>query len=266
MKPSSASGPPCSGRAAARRRAGRCGGRLRLRGARPGEAPSSRNRRACGALVWLRRRPAMMRAMSDSTLAQRLLARRPPRAGARDHARRGRSPRGLAARARGLSAHRQRGDRWLHRPAGRGQVDADRRRHEAAARGRKDGRRAVDRSLLAVHPRRAAGRSDPPLRALSRPGRVHPLDGQPRGARRPVGGRAAGRAAARRRGAPGRAGRDDRGGPGRDRHHRPRRHGRAGADARVRRLGPGAQGRRDGDPRRDRRQQGRQPAHRHDGA
>ena len=53
--------------------------------------------------------------------------------------------------------------------------------------------------------------------------------------------------------------------PGRGRHHRPRRHRRAGADARLGRLGPGAQGRRDGDPRRDRRQQVRPPAHRHDG-
>ena len=53
--------------------------------------------------------------------------------------------------------------------------------------------------------------------------------------------------------------------PGRGRHHRPRRHRRAGADARLGRLDPGAQGGRDGDPRRDRRQQVRPPAHRHDG-
>ena len=49
-------------------------------------------------------------------------------------------------------------------------------------------------------------------------------------------------------------------GQARDRHRRPRRHRRARAGARLGRLGPGAQGRRDGDPRRDRRQQGRSPA------
>ena len=138
-------------------------------------------------------------------------------------------------------------------PPGRGQVDADRRAHQGAARSRTDGRRAVDRPLLAVHPGRAARRSHPPDRALPRPGRVHPLDGQPRRARRPVRGGAAGRAAAGRRRPRGRVRRDRRRRPGRDRHHRPRRHDRAGADARLGRLDPGAQGRRDGDPGRDRR-------------
>ena len=55
-------------------------------------------------------------------------------------------------------------------PPGRRQVDADRRAHQGAPRGRADRRRAVDRSLLAVHPGRAAGRPHPPHRALPRPG------------------------------------------------------------------------------------------------
>ena len=59
--------------------------------------------------------------------------------------------------------------------------------------------------------------------------------------------------------------RDGRRRPGRDRHHRPRRHGRARPDAGLRRLGAGAQGGDHGDPRRDRRQQGQPPAHRQHG-
>ena len=51
---------------------------------------------------------------------------------------------------------------------------------------------------------------------------------------------------------------------GRGRHHRPRRHRRARAHARLGGLDPGAQGGHHGDPRRDRRQQGRAPADRHD--
>ena len=137
---------------------------------------------------------------------------------------------------------------------------------KAAPRGRAQRRRAVDRPVLAVHAGRAARRSHPPDRALPRPGRVHPLDGQPRRARRALGGRAAGGAAARRGRARGRVRRDRRRRPGGDRHHRPRRHDRARADARLGRLDPGAEGRRDGDPGRDRDQQGRPPADRHDGA
>ena len=53
-------------------------------------------------------------------------------------------------------------------------------------------------------------------------------------------------------------------GPGRDRRRRSRRHDRARADAGLRRLDPGAEGGRDGDPRRDLRQQGRPPARQHD--
>ena len=125
-------------------------------------------------------------------------------------------------------------------------------------------RRAVDRPLVAVHPRGAAGRPHPSVRALPRPRGVHPLDGQPGRAGRAVGGGAAGRAADGRRRQGRRVHRDGRGGPGRGRHHRPRRHDRAGAAARLRRLDPGAQGRGDGDPRRDRGQQVRAPADRHD--
>ena len=66
---------------------------------------------------------------------------------------------------------------------------------EHAARARPRGGGALDRPELAVHPRRPARRPDPALRPLPRPGRVHPLDGQPRLARRPVRGHAAGGAA-----------------------------------------------------------------------
>ena len=56
--------------------------------------------------------------------------------------------------------------------------------------------------------------------------------------------------------------RDGRRGAERGRGRRARRHRGARADARLGRLDPGAQGRRHGDPRRDRRQQGRSPGHR----
>ena len=135
-------------------------------------------------------------------------------------------------------------------------------------------RRAAEREVAVlsidpsspVHPRRAARRSHPPDRALPGPRRLHPLDGQPRRARRAQRGGAAGRAAhgRRRQGRrlPGDGGRR----PGRGRHHRPRRHRRARPHARLGRLDPGAEGRDHGDPRRHRRQQGRPPADRHDGA
>ena len=136
--------------------------------------------------------------------------------------------------------------------------------HARAARARGGG--ALDRPQLAVHPRRPARRPHPAVRPLPRPGRVHPLDGQPRLARRAVRGHAPGRAADGRLRQGRRVPRDRGRGPGRGGHHRPRRHRRARADARQRRLDPGAQGGRDGDPRRDRGQQVRPPAHRHDGA
>ena len=126
--------------------------------------------------------------------------------------------------------------------------------------------RALDRPVLALHARRAARRPHPPDRALPRPRRLHPLDGQPRRARRPQRGGAAGGAAHGRR-RQGRRVPGDRGRrPGRGRHHRPRRHGRARPHARLGRLDPGAEGRDHGDPRHHRRQQGRPPADRHDGA
>ncbi len=208
MKRSSASGPPCSG-AGARRGAPRAGaGRRRARGVGSVEQLHRRrivrDRRAC-------ERPCDdARRMTDRDPRPAPARRRPPRAGARDHARRGRPPRGLGARARGLPAHRQgRGGR-LHRAAGRRQVDADRRADEGAPRGRAHRRRAVDRPVLAVHARRAARRPHPPDRALPRPRRVHPLDGQPRRARRALGGGAAGGAAARRGRSRGRVRRDGR--------------------------------------------------------
>ena len=94
-------------------------------------------------------------------------------------------------------------------------------------------------------------------------GRVHPLDVDPRPSGRDLRGHAAGAAGAGRvrqgRAAAGDGRRrPERGGR---RHHR--RHRRAGADARLRRLRAGAQGRRDGDPRRDRHQQGRPPGGAH---
>ena len=113
-------------------------------------------------------RPAMIaRAMSGSTLAQRLLD----------------GDRRALARAITL-VEDDRPEGWelvkevyphtgkaavvgFTGPAGRGQVDADRRAHEGPARGRADGRRAVDRPLLAVHPRRAARRPDPPRPSTS---------------------------------------------------------------------------------------------------
>ena len=239
MNRSSASGPPCSGAGASRaavaccscpagaRRVGDLGHRRRIV-----EAPSPP-----GA-------PAMIaRSMDDPTLAQRLL----------DGDRR--------ALARAISlVEDDRPEGWklvreiyphtgaaavvgFTGPPGVGKstligaLTADRRR------ARQDGRRALDRPLLAVHPGGAAGRPHPPLRALPGPGRVHPLDGQPRRARRPLGGGAAGGPAARRRRPPGRLRRDRRGRPGGDRHHRPRRHDRARADARLGRLDPGAEGR-----------------------
>ena len=153
------------------------------------------------------------------------------------------------------------GDR-LHRTARRGQVHAHRSARGQRAGARPRGGRALHRSLLALHAGGAARRPHPPGRPLPRRGRVHPLDGLARLARGPVGGVAAGRAAHGR----GRQGRrpagDGRGGAGRGGHRGPRRHRRPRPGAGLRRLDPGAEGRGDGDPRRDRGQQGRPPAHR----
>ena len=62
----------------------------------------------------------------------------------------------------------------------------------ARARPRARGRRAVDRPVEPVHGGRAARGPDPACGALPRRGRLHPLDGEPRGARRAVGGDAPG--------------------------------------------------------------------------
>ena len=151
-------------------------------------------------------------------------------------------------------------------PPGAGQVDADRLADQAAPARRPPGRGALDRPVLAVPRRRAARRPHPADRALPRPGRLHPLDGDPRRARRARRGRAPDRAADGRRRQGRRLPRDGRRRPGRGRRDRPRRLRRARADPRLRRLDPGAQGRRDGDPGHHRRQQVRPPADRHDGA
>ena len=89
----------------------------------------------------------------------------------------------------------------LHGAARGGQVHADRAARGARARTRARGGGALDRPELAVHPRRAARRPHPPHRPLPRPGRLHPLDGEPRLARRPVRGDAPGRAPDGRRAA-----------------------------------------------------------------
>ena len=121
-------------------------------------------------------------------------------------------------------------------------------------------RRALGRPHLAVQRRRRARRPYPPGRALPRLRRLHPLDGDPRRARRARRRGAGGAAADGRRRVRGDLPRDRRRGPGGDRRRRPRRQRRAGSRARFGRLGPGAEGGRDGDPRRDRDQQGRPPA------
>ena len=151
------------------------------------EAPWRPNRgtagRACAAA-----RPAMIaRSMTDADARPAPARRRSPRAGAR----RSRSSRTTARRAGSSSARSTRTPASAEvvgftGPARRGQVDADRRADKGAPRGRPHRRRALDRPLLAVHPGRAARRSHPADRALPRPGRLHPLDGQPRRARRPL--------------------------------------------------------------------------------
>ena len=204
---------------------------------------------------------------------QASIARRAPgrgrqaRAGAGDHADRVRRPGRLGAGPRGLSAHRQGPDRRLHRPARSRQEHADRRPDGGAAQGRPR--------------RRRCSRSTPPARSRAAPCSATG-SGSPTTSSTP----ASSSARWRRRGALGglseaalqaalvmdAAGKDDvlietvgrR--PGRDRHRRPRRHDRPGADAGLRRLDPGAEGGGDGDPRRDRRQQGRPSDDRHDGA
>src|SRR3954468_6333188 len=156
---------------------------------------------------------------------------REARARARDLARRERRPGGVGARPRGLPEDRPGGRGGLHGPARRRQVDADRDAREERALARAEGRGALYRPFVAVHEGCAAGRPDPADRPLPRPGRVHPLDGVARVARRALGGHVAGRAADGRRRQRRRAARDGRCRPGGGRHHRSRGHGGAGADA-----------------------------------
>ncbi len=121
---------------------------VRAHEAQQRERPAAQRRRLAAHLasragleerVHLADRSALIRcgdAMADrSRIPRRAPARRrQARARARDLARRGRRPRGLGARARGLPAHRPRRRGRLHRAAGRGQVDADRRADRAPAR------------------------------------------------------------------------------------------------------------------------------------
>ncbi len=200
----------------------------------------------------------------------RLARRAPPRrrqagAGAGDHAGREPRPGGRPAGRRALPAHRQGADRRLHRPARGRQEHPDRRAlpRELREAEREVGVLSIDPSSPFTQRRRCSATASGSPSTSSTRG-LHPLDGHPRRARRPRRGRAAGGAADGRLRQGRRPARDRRRRPGRDRHRRPRRHGRARADAGLGRLDPGAQGRGDGDPRRDRRQQGRSPAGRHD--
>ena len=183
---------------------------------------------------------------AEQTLAQRLLAgdrRALARAITLVESRR---PARLGARARGLPADRPapRSSGSPARPgAGKstliGALTKLRRAQDRDVGG------ALDRPVLAVHARRAARRPHPPDRPLPRSGRVHPLDGQPRRARRAQRGGAAGRAADGRRRAQddvfletvgvGQAEVDIIDHADTD---------RARADARLGRLDPGAEGRR----------------------
>ena len=128
----------------------RAGAREPARTASASSSAGGRRLRGRRAAIHRRRvitggRPAMIAPAMTGTTCTATARRRPPRARARDHARRGRPPGGLGAGARDLSAHRQSGGRRLHRPARGRQVDADRRADQGPARGREDGRRALDR-------------------------------------------------------------------------------------------------------------------------
>ena len=214
---------------------------------------SARERARARATTWSRRscpearRPSTLRGRADAVdrtdPCRAPARRRPPRAGAGDHARGVRRPARLGPRPRGLPAHREGRDRRPHRRSGGRQVDPHQRARQAPARAGPHARGALDRPVLAVHPRRAARGSHPPDRPLPRPGRLHPLDGQPRRARRAQRGGAPGGAADGRGRPPGHLPRDGRRRAGRGRHHRSRRHDRARADAGLRRLDPGAEGR-----------------------
>ena len=128
---------------------------------------------------------------------------------------------------------------------------------------RPDGRRDHRRPLQPHHAWRAAGRPHPARRALPRPRRLHPLDGDARAPRRRRRGDAAG-GRDRGRVGPRRACSTRRSAWGRARSRSP-----ALADTVALVLMPGSgdsiqalKAGRHGDPRRDRRQQGRSPGHR----
>ena len=160
--------------------------------------------------------------------------RREARARPGDLPRRERGPRRSRARRRALPAHRGGPDRRLHRPARRRQEHDDRLARQGAPSSREARCGPLDRPLQPVHPRRPARRPDQALGALPRRGRLHPLDGQPRRARRPRRGDAAVGARDGRRRLRRRPARDGRRRPGGDRRRRSRRHGRPRPHARAR--------------------------------
>ena len=173
-------------------------------------------------------------------------------------------PEGWALVRRGLSAHRPGGDSRIHRA----RLGSASPRSSAPSRSTPAGRSGRWRCYPSTRRRHSPAvpcwGPHPPDGALPRPRGVHPLDGHARLPRGPVGGDAAGGAADGRLGEGRRLPRDGGSRAGGGRHHRPRGHGRARADARLGRLDPGAQGGRHGDPRRDRGQQVRPSTHRHD--
>ena len=203
---------------------------------------------------------------ADQTLAERLLSGDKRALARGDLAGRERRARGLGAGPRGLPEHRQCDRDRIHRRARGRQVDAARRADQARARARQDGRGAVDRPVVAVHPGRAARRPDPARRSTSSTRACS-------SARWRTGARSAGLSEATLQAAllMDASGRDvvllETVGVGQAEvdiiDH---------ADTVVLvlmpglgRLDSGAQGRDHGDSRRDRRQQGRPPVDRHDG-
>ena len=171
---------------------------------------------------------------------------------ARRGRRRGSSHGGGVARSRWRSRLHDR----HHRRAGRWQVLAHRsaRRCRALARRFCVGarRRPIEPAYRRCHPRRSRPHGD----ARHRSRRLHPLDGDPRAARRPRGSHATGDPSARRQ-------RDavDRGGdgwrrPGGDRHRRRDRHHRGRRQPGLGRRSSGEQGRTPRSRRRVRREQG----------
>ena len=158
---------------------------------------------------------------------------RPEGACPRDLARRGSFDGWRRDRSTPLPVDRTRGVGRRDWAARRRQVVARERSCRARAWGRAERRRRLGRSVEPVHARRAPGRPDPAVRPLSRPGGLHPVDGDARAPRRTGRGDAAGAA-------PRRCLRQGRDLPG-DRRHgtergggdRDRRSGAARPDARA---------------------------------